>query len=88
MNSKVSFESQGSTSEDVSVSESSVRTASLDLASLRTLEEIKEAFSELTKEEVRHFIICHISLWSSANYVTLKGRDATKFVATSDYLIQ
>ena len=51
---KVSFESQGSTSEDVSVSESSVRTASLDLASLRTLEEIKEAFSELTKEEVRH----------------------------------
>ena len=51
---KVSFESQGSTSEDISVSESSVRTASLDLASLRTLEEIKEAFSELTKEEVRY----------------------------------
>ena len=46
---------------DISVSESfTVRTASLDLASLRTLEEIKEAFSELTKEEVRGCVLKYL----------------------------
>ncbi len=49
---QMSLETQVSTSEDISTSESMNRSASLDLASLRTLEEIKEAFSELTKDEV------------------------------------
>jgi hypothetical protein len=57
---KMSLETQVSTSEDISTSESMNRSASLDLASLRTLEEIKEAFSELTKDEVSetNYYIC------------------------------
>ena len=47
----MSFKSQVSMS-DVSLSESTVKSASLDLASIRTLEEIKSAFLELSKEEV------------------------------------
>jgi hypothetical protein len=51
----MSLESQISYSDDQSLSEAvTLRTTSLDLASLRTLEQIKEAFSELAKEEVRN----------------------------------
>ena len=47
----MSFESQVSASSDATT----VKSASLNLASLRTLEEIKAAFSELSKEEAREF---------------------------------
>jgi hypothetical protein len=60
----MSLETQVSTSEDISTSESMNRSASLDLASLRTLEEIKEAFSELTKDEVSETIL-HLLMFNN-----------------------
>ena len=42
-----------------------VKSASLDLASLRTLEEIKAAFSELSKDEVCRLFYVVTTFWSS-----------------------
>jgi hypothetical protein len=58
----MSFESQVSTTETSFTESTTIKSASLDLASLRTLEEIKAAFSDLSKEEVGHilFLICYV----------------------------
>jgi len=59
----MSFESQVSTTETSFTESTTIKSASLELASLRTLEEIKAAFSDLSKEEVCHkFVKLRVSL--------------------------